>query len=79
MAYRDYLQTADWKIRREGALKRAGFSCQICSGKGELHVHHRTYVRRDNEAESDLIVLCAACHKLFRENGKFADGGRADV
>jgi hypothetical protein len=79
MAYPDYLQTADWKIRREGALKRARFSCQVCSGKGELHVHHRTYLRRGNEAESDLIVLCASCHKLFHENGTLAQGGRADA
>jgi 5-methylcytosine-specific restriction endonuclease McrA len=79
MPYRDYLQTGDWKYRRERALKRAKFSCQVCSGKGELHVHHRTYVRRGNEAEGDLIVLCATCHQLFHENGKLADGGRADV
>jgi 5-methylcytosine-specific restriction endonuclease McrA len=78
MAYSDYLQTADWKIRREGALKRAGFSCQVCSGNGELHVHHRTYLRRGNEAESDLIVLCATCHKLFHEYGRLAQGGRAN-
>lgn len=79
VAYSDYLQTADWKIRREGALKRAGFSCQVCSGKGELHVHHRTYVRRGNEAAGDLIVLCASCHKLFHENGRLAQGGRANA
>jgi hypothetical protein len=79
MAYPDYLQTAGWKIRREGALRRAGFSCQVCSGKGELHVHHRTYLRRGNEVESDLIVLCASCHKLFHENGRLAQGGRADA
>jgi hypothetical protein len=79
MAYPDYLQTADWKIRREDALKRARFSCQVCSGKGELHVHHRTYLRRGNEAEGDLLVLCATCHKLFHENGRLAQGGRADA
>jgi hypothetical protein len=58
MAYSDYLQTANWKIRREGALKRARFSCQVCSGKGELHVHHRTYLRRGNEAEKCISALC---------------------
>jgi 5-methylcytosine-specific restriction endonuclease McrA len=79
MSYQDYLQTADWKIRREGALKKARFSCQVCSGKGDLHVHHRTYLRRGNEVEGDLIVLCASCHKLFHDNGKLAEGGRADV
>jgi 5-methylcytosine-specific restriction endonuclease McrA len=79
MPYRDYLQSDDWKYRRDRALRRAGFRCQVCSGNGELHVHHRTYVRRGNEAKGDLIVLCATCHQLFHENGKLADGGRADV
>jgi hypothetical protein len=79
MPYRDYLQTDDWKYRRDRALKRSGFSCQVCSRRGELQVHHRTYARRGNEVASDLIVLCATCHQLFHENAKLADGGRADV
>ena len=75
--YQNYLQTDHWKERRTSALKRAGFSCQICSAKGELHVHHRTYARRGCELDTDLIVLCAGCHEMFHTNGKLAEGGRA--
>jgi 5-methylcytosine-specific restriction endonuclease McrA len=77
MAYENYLQSDGWKERRDRALRRAGFSCQVCSKKGQLHVHHRTYARRGDEADTDLIVLCADCHQLFHENGKLAEGGRA--
>lgn len=77
MPYRDYLQTPEWKATREQALKRARYCCQTCASGGELHVHHRTYVRRGEEYSSDLIVLCADCHQIFHENGRLADGGRS--
>lgn len=67
MPYRDYLQTDHWKEIRMVMLKRARFSCQLCSAKGELHVHHRTYENRGNEQYSDLIVLCADCHGKFHD------------
>lgn len=77
MPYREYLQTPEWQSRRQDALYRAKYCCQTCSGKGELHVHHRTYVRRGQEWSSDLIVLCAPCHSLFHQNARLAQGGRA--
>lgn len=77
MPYQDYLQTAEWQQRRRDALKRAKYSCQTCSAKDELHVHHRTYIRRGMEHPSDLIVLCAGCHSLFHQNARLAEGGRA--
>lgn len=77
MPYRDFLQTEEWQSTRKEALRRARYSCQTCSAKGILHVHHRTYVRRGAELNSDLIVLCGDCHSLFHNNGKLAEGGRA--
>lgn len=77
MPYRDYLQTPEWADRRSGALRRARYRCQTCAEGGKLHVHHRTYVRRGAEYSSDLIVLCADCHRLFHERRSLADGGRA--
>lgn len=67
MPYRDYLETDHWKDIRKQMLKRAHFSCQLCSAKGELHVHHRTYENRGNEQYGDLIVLCANCHAKFHD------------
>ncbi len=77
MPYREYLATPEWDRTRKDALQRAKYSCQTCSGKGELHVHHRTYIRRGHEQASDLIVLCADCHALFHQNARLAEGGRA--
>jgi 5-methylcytosine-specific restriction endonuclease McrA len=77
MPYRDYLQTPEWQTTRSNALRRARFRCQACAEGGNLHVHHRTYVRRGAEYASDLIVLCADCHRVFHERRSLADGGRA--
>lgn len=77
MPYGEYIQTPEWQSTRQAALRRARFKCQTCAGGGELHVHHRTYIRRGREYASDLIVLCAGCHSLFHQNGRLAEGGRA--
>jgi len=63
--YRDYIGSPAWRDRAEQARERAGYRCQLCNRKGELHVHHRTYERLGRELDEDLIVLCAACHKHF--------------
>lgn len=73
MPYREYLQTPEWGEIRKGALKRASFRCQVCNAYGvRLNVHHRTYERRGNEDNRDLIVLCEDCHGIFHENGSLA-------
>lgn len=70
MPYADYLQTPEWAEVRQSALKRAKFRCQICNRAGRLNVHHRTYERRGEELSSDVIVMCAACHSIYHENGR---------
>lgn len=67
MPYREYLQTPEWNEKRQAALKRAKFACQLCHGGGQLHVHHRTYERRGHELNSDIIVLCSSCHAKFHD------------
>jgi hypothetical protein len=60
--YHEYLQSEAWQIRRKWILDLADNRCQICYSTGQLHVHHRTYVRAGREKPSDLIALCAECH-----------------
>lgn len=79
MPYREYLQTDEWKGKREQALRRARYCCQLCSAGGQLHVHHRTYIRRGAEPYSDLIVLCRECHEVFHQKRVLADGGRSEA
>jgi DNA-directed RNA polymerase subunit RPC12/RpoP len=63
--YKEYLQSDHWKNLSEETKRLAGYRCQVCNKGGELHTHHRTYERRGNEFQGDLIVLCAKCHKKF--------------
>lgn len=70
MAYKDYLQTPEWRTKRTEMLDRAEHRCQLCNRAGRLEVHHRTYERRGSELEGDLFVLCANCHDQFHRHGK---------
>lgn len=74
MPYYEYLQTPEWAERRQRAMKRAGFRCQVCNAYGvQLNTHHRTYERRGNEWDKDLITLCRTCHEIFHQNGQLAE------
>jgi 5-methylcytosine-specific restriction endonuclease McrA len=77
MPYQEYLLTPEWQERRKAQLERADYRCQVCNtGKSKLHVHHRTYERRGNEAPGDLLVLCRECHELFHQAGKLVEEDR---
>jgi 5-methylcytosine-specific restriction endonuclease McrA len=67
MPYAQYLATNHWAELRQQKLKQAWYRCQLCSSKGALEVHHRTYERRGNEYLTDLIVLCNGCHSKFHD------------
>ena len=67
MNYYSYLKSYDWQIKRERALKAAGYRCQVCNSEVNLEVHHRTYDNLGDEQPSDLTVLCHECHTLFSE------------
>ena len=72
MPYQEYLKTEHWKMKRQAALKRAYYRCQLCNGNGALDVHHRTYERRGEEYANDLIVLCRNCHSIFHAESEVA-------
>lgn len=73
MPYRDYLLTPEWQERRQEALARAGYRCQVCNGRERLEVHHRTYERRGHEEPGDLTVLDEDCHELYHGAGRLAE------
>ena len=66
--YKQYLQSDKWKAKRKIALERAFNRCQLCDSSWRLEVHHRTYVRFQNELPEDLTVLCKPCHELVERN-----------
>jgi hypothetical protein len=66
--YNAYIQSDQWKKKRNLIWKRDKHACRLCGLKPiltELCVHHCTYERLMNEEENDLITLCRNCHKLF--------------
>lgn len=65
MPYAEYLQTAEWRRRRDRALARALWCCEWaeCGQRRGLEVHHKCYDRRGEELDADLIVLCRDHHE----------------
>jgi len=70
MPYKDYLQTPEWKATAIRKKDSVGHSCQVCDSTEKLNTHHRTYERRGEEEDNDLLVLCANCHGLFHNKLK---------
>ena len=64
--YHSYLNSTDWKRRRQGIIDRDGGRCRLCNSTKILTVHHRLYEAvRGEEADVDLITLCRKCHDNF--------------
>ena len=64
MPYHAYLQTPEWKRRRNRALARASWRCEqsACTSTESLEVHHRRYDHLGAELDDDLCVLCYGHH-----------------
>ena len=60
--YRQYIKSEDWKDRKISYIEKYWDNCNICKRKWK-HLHHRNYDRVWEELDSDLILLCANCHK----------------
>lgn len=63
--YLTYIKSSAWRTRRQRALARAGYRCQVCSKSARLQVHHNTYENLGRERDADLTVLCWECHMLY--------------
>lgn len=74
MPYREYLQTPEWREKRNQKVEEAGGGCQLRDQTGALDVHHRTYANRGHEPMTDLIALCRECHELFHASGRQVGG-----
>jgi 5-methylcytosine-specific restriction endonuclease McrA len=65
--YRRYINSSQWKKKRQEAIARAGNQCHVCGVYGtrytRLEVHHKTYERFEHELPDDLEVVCSECHR----------------
>jgi len=53
------------KLRKEIIKERK--CCEICKNKENLHIHHKNY---ENNNLSNLILLCANCHRQLHKELK---------
>lgn len=67
-AYNRYLQSPQWKERRQRVLERDNYLCQGCLTRRATQVHHLTYERVGNEMMFDLISICTPCHDALHED-----------
>ena len=55
---------ASYRRLHQQVLERDGWRCQHCGRLDELQVHHiQLRSRLGDDAESNLIILCARCHE----------------
>ncbi len=58
------LDQESYQRLRERVFERDGWRCQHCGCLSELQVHHiRARSLLGNDAEENLIALCAQCHR----------------
>lgn len=65
--YKQYLESDEWKVKREERLEKDGHRCVCCNSSDNLNVHHITYDRLKNESIYDLITLCRDCHEKLHK------------
>ena len=68
------LDGASYKKLHRAILERDGWRCQLCGSRRNLQVHHiQSRSLLGDDAEHNLITLCAICHQqvhrgLFNHN-----------
>jgi hypothetical protein len=70
--YREYLNSLEWKSRRQAVRERCKGICERCSKYLVDEVHHLTYANVFNEPLEDLQGLCRPCHS-FTHGGSGID------
>lgn len=64
--YWEYLQSIEWRRKREAVLERDNYQCKAqlpdCTGRAS-QAHHLTYERIFDEPLFDLISVCRSCHE----------------
>ncbi|MEH0022590.1 MAG: HNH endonuclease signature motif containing protein [Desulfobacter sp.] len=64
VGYNKYIQSKEWKDKRQVALKAANYKCSRCGAKETLQVHHLDYKYLYKERLHDVRVLCKKCHGI---------------
>jgi 5-methylcytosine-specific restriction endonuclease McrA len=71
--YDEYLNTDDWRRKRELVFQRARGTCEGCRERPAQQVHHLTYTDVGNEFLWQLVAVCAPCHDRFHSSREAAE------
>jgi hypothetical protein len=66
--YGIYLQSPQWRQKRQRVLERDNHRCQGCGQQRATQVHHRTYANIYREFLFELISVCDECHARIHDN-----------
>lgn len=65
--YATYLQTEEWKLKKNKVIDRDDGGCVLCGNGFSLNIHHYTYKNVYNEPLEELVTLCAFHHKVIHD------------
>ena len=68
--YTQYLNSPEWREKRELVLKRDKYLCQCCLDALATQVHHKSYQFVDlagSEPAFDLVAVCTPCHEKIEQ------------
>ena len=65
--YAHYLTSPHWQKLKKAFWKANKRACATCGHEKGLNIHHKTYVRLGCERLTDLVALCAVCHRDTHE------------
>lgn len=72
--YQRYLQSVEWKAKRELVIKRCGGVCEGCGLQPVTEVHHSTYRHFGDEFLFELRGLCQGCHDRLHNEDDHSEG-----
>ena len=75
--YNNFIESDEWKSKRESILKERGLVCEKCGKekkKYQLQIHHKNYDKEfGKENNDDLMVTCKNCHDELHQDLEFFD------
>lgn len=79
-AYAKYLDSKEWTLLRDSALKAGGGRCIICSRTDRVQVHHLDYGTKGDWSDvgiESLVCLCNNHHLIYHASELLAELMRA--
>ena len=72
--YEQYLQSPEWREKKEEVFAEWGRRCCACGSEENLHVHHMDYIWADGKDKSQCRPLCGKCHRLVHATPEYITG-----